>query len=100
MPCPACIVALMGTDTPEPAGMTTGAKLALAGAGLLAAWLIFFPWTPGSLKRNPRRREYVVTWWKRGRRMQFKHVFSKKAADKLVRDKERMGFTATSEAYG
>lgn len=55
MPCPACIVALMGTDTPEPAGMTTGAKVALVGAALLVGWLMF-PWTPGSLKRNRRRR--------------------------------------------
>jgi len=55
MPCPACIIALMGTDAPS-TGMTTGAKVALAGVGLAAAWLFFFPWTPGSVKQNRRRR--------------------------------------------
>jgi len=55
MPCPACLIALMGDDPPAPAGMTTGAKVALVGAGLLVAWLLF-PWTPGSLKQNRRRR--------------------------------------------
>ena len=56
MPCPACLVALMGTDPPPATGMTTGAKVALAGAALLVGWLVFFPVTPGSLKRNRKRR--------------------------------------------
>jgi hypothetical protein len=54
MPCPACIVALMGTDgaTDQPAGMSTVQKVALAGAGLALLW---FMW-PVGLKPNSRRR--------------------------------------------
>jgi len=55
MPCPACIVALMGTDPPPATGMTTGAKVAIVGAGLLLLWLMY-PIGTGEYKSNRKRR--------------------------------------------